>query len=64
MTEYNYREFDLPTELLPFDDFPDALHVGAKAPNYSLEDLGSGESREMKSLWAKNVVVIEFGSFT
>jgi len=64
MSDYNYDEFDLPTELVPFEAFPGFVNVGSKAPDFPLEDLDTGETVHMNSLWSKGFAIIEFGSFT
>lgn len=64
MTDYNYVDFDMEREQPPFMAFPNHLHAGDKAPDFPLEDLDSGSTVQMKELWAKGPVVIEFGSFT
>jgi hypothetical protein len=64
MPEYNYAKFDLPTELVPFEYFPDFVNVGTGAPSFPLQDLSTGETVEMKNLWSKGYAIIEFGSFT
>ena len=64
MDDYNYPVFDLPVEMKPFELFSAAPNAGKKAPTYPLEDLDSGETIEMKDLWKKEFVIIEFGSFT
>ena len=62
--DYNYQVFDMDTEMKPFDVFSNNLHVGEKAPSFPLEDLATGDTIEMKELWKKGPVIIEFGSFT
>ena len=64
MSDYNYPIFDLPTEMEPFELFPDAPNAGEKAPGYPLEDLDSSSTIEMQELWEKDFVILEFGSFT
>jgi hypothetical protein len=64
MVEYNYSEFDLPTEMVPFEVFPGLVNVGTKAPGFPLEDLVTTKVIEMKELWSTGFAVIEFGSFT
>ena len=64
MTEYNYPDFNIEREMPPFDDFRKQLHVGEKAPDYPLEDLETGATVKMSSLWEKCPAIIEFGSFT
>ena len=64
MSDYNYTEFVMKREQPKFLAFPDNLHVGERAPSFPLQDLAGGETVEMKSLWAKTPVIIEFGSFT
>ena len=64
MTEYNYREFVMEQEMLPFDRFSSVQNAGGKALSFTLEELDSGSEIEMKRLWAKGFAVIEFGSFT
>ncbi len=62
--DYNYQVFDLTTELKPFEVFSKDLHVGEKALSFPLEDLSTGNRIDMKELWKKGPVIIEFGSFT
>lgn len=65
MTEkvYNYSWFGEVQE--DFLDFAlKAPKVTMRAPSFPLEDLSTGETVEMKTLWSKGVAVIEFGSFT
>lgn len=64
MSEYNYEDFIMANEAEPFEVFPKRLHVGEKAPNFALEDLATGQLVELKHLWRKQSVVMEFGSFT
>ena len=64
MTDYNYAAFDMASEMPNFQGFPDVLHVGERAPDFPLEDLESGETVNLKDMWADGVVVAEFGSFT
>ncbi|MCZ6502237.1 MAG: hypothetical protein O6945_06970 [Gammaproteobacteria bacterium] len=64
MSDYNYPVFDLPEEMKPFELFSSAPNAGQKAPTYPLEDLDSGATIEMKELWKKDFVIVEFGSFT
>ncbi len=64
MSFYNYATFDLSREEAPFARFADGLHAGEPAPEFSLEDLGSGRMVPMGELWASGPAVLEFGSFT
>ena len=64
MSEYNYAEFDMPAEMPNFQNFPSALHVGERAPDFALEDLETGETVNLNDLWSDGPVVAEFGSFT
>jgi len=64
MTEYNYPDFEMAREMSPFDLFREKLFVGEKALDFPLEDLDTGETVNMKELWAKSPTIIEFGSFT
>ena len=60
---YNYSEFVLSPD--EFTDF--ALHAPKatmRAPSFPLEDLATGETVEMSSVWKSEVTLIEFGSFT
>ena len=64
MSEYNYVHFDMVAERPHFGGFSANLHVGERAPDFPLEDLESGETVNIKDLWAEGPVVVEFGSFT
>lgn len=67
MTEhdYNHAVFDPGKEgnvALRFaNDSPKAT---SRAPSFPLEDLDTGETVELKDYWAKENLIIEFGSFT
>jgi hypothetical protein len=61
---YNYSVFDMAATDPWFADFSNRLHVGERAPSFAVEELASGESVAMKSLWKDGPVIIEFGSFT
>jgi len=57
---YNYSVFDVsPNEFIEFATH--APKVTMRAPSFPLEDLATGGTIEMKSLWKEGVVVIEFG---
>ena len=63
--EYTYAVFNLKAEISRFTEFQsDALHAGREAPDFPLEDLGTGQTVRMKELWSDGLVVFEFGSFT
>jgi hypothetical protein len=62
--DYNYGVFDMARENPAFDLFKSKLYVGERAPNFTVEDLDSGEPVELKSLWKNGPAIIEFGSFT
>lgn len=64
MEEYNYPIFDLAREEAPFHSFPDVLRAGQRAPDFTLEDAGTGAPVALSSLWADSPAVLEFGSFT
>lgn len=64
MEEYNYSVFDIQREQPYFEAFRGQLHVGDRAPDYPLEDLATGETVSMRSLWKDGPAVFEFGSFT
>jgi len=64
MTAYNYPDFEMAREMPPFDAFREKLFAGEKAPDFPLEDLDTGDTVSMKSLWQKGPAIIEFGSFT
>ena len=64
MAGYNYEIFRIEDAEPDFDHFRDKMHVGARAPDFPLEDAATGERVAMKSLWATGPAVIEFGSFT
>jgi hypothetical protein len=61
---YNYVHFEMASEMPKFAAFPSALHVGERAPDFPLEDLDSGRTVRLSELWAKDLVLVEFGSFT
>lgn len=62
-TQYNYSEFvATPNEFLEFAQ--SAPRATMRAPSFPLEDLATGDSVELKDLWATGVAVMEFGSFT
>ena len=63
--EYNYAVFNLRAEMGKFTEFQDhPLHAGREAPDFPLEDLGTGQAVRLKDLWSAGLVVIEFGSYT
>ena len=62
--DYNYAVFDMERENPAFASFRNGLHVTEKAPDFPLEDLDTGQTVAMKSLWAKGLAILEFGSFT
>lgn len=64
MTDYNYDDFVMEREEPSFQAFPGNLTAGERAPGFPLEDLASGETVELQSLWAEGLAVVEFGSFT
>ena len=64
MTDYNYKDFEMAREMPPFDEFRNKLFVGEKAPDFSLEDLDTGETMQLSSLWKVGPAILEFGSFT
>jgi hypothetical protein len=65
---YNYPRFDeyvtSGLEAEEFGVFPGHLHVGETAPDATLIRLDDEEEVSLSSLWAKQPVVMEFGSFT
>ena len=64
MTQYNYTTFDMDRELRVFNAFRERMFVGEKIVSFDLENLVSGETVSMKTLWSSGPAVIEFGSFT
>jgi hypothetical protein len=63
--DYNYAVFDMKAEMSKFTEFQDSpLKAGRRAPDFPLEDLATGETVQMRELWAGGFAVIEFGSFT
>jgi hypothetical protein len=63
--EYNYAVFNMKAEMGRFTEFQDLpLHAGRQAPDFPLEDLETGQTVRLKELWGRDLVVIEFGSFT
>ena len=63
--EYNYAHFT--AEIMggsEFEDFRNALAVGAPAPDGLVVDAATGAEIQLSSLWRTQHVVIEFGSMT
>jgi hypothetical protein len=61
--DYNYSTFTLHTGA--FEAFADnAPKATMRAPSFPVEDLSTGESIEMGSLWEDGIALLEFGSFT
>lgn len=65
---YNYPAFDgyvrSGADEAEFAAWPDLLHVGQRAPEIAGTVLDSGEQLALSSLWRRQTVVVEFGSFT
>jgi hypothetical protein len=68
VSAYNYDQFDAyvltGAEAKEFEDFPNMLHAGERAPGGELTMLGSGETVTLQDRWRKGGLVVEFGSFT
>ena len=64
MSDYNYSVFDMAKEQQPFQEFANGLHAGDRAPDFPLEELETGATVTLSSLWNGGLAVIEFGSFT
>ncbi len=64
MSDYNYAVFDLAREEVVFDTYKRTTFAGQRAASFPVEDLASGETVEMSSLWATGPAVLEFGSLT
>ena len=63
--DYNYSTFDMDREQPVIEAFADnPIRVGSRAPSFPLEDLAGGETVDMKDLWRRGLVIVEFGSFT
>lgn len=58
---YNYAEFVGSEDWLSFRSI---LPVGSTAPDFTGTDLASGEPRKLSDYWARQDLLIEFGSFT
>lgn len=65
---YNYETFDGYVEaggdIDEFGTFADRLHAGTPAIDAKLRRLEDGEIVTLGSLWKRQNVVVEFGSFT
>lgn len=62
-TKYNYPVFEVSAnEFINFAK--NAPKVTMRAPSFRVEDLATGETIEMKSLWKEGIVIMEFGAFT
>jgi hypothetical protein len=60
---YNYSVFDVsPNEFIEFAKH--APKATMRAPSFPVEDLATGQTIELSSLWKETIVVMEFGSFT
>lgn len=68
MNDYNYPTFDgyvaSGADRYEFGAWPDLLHAGEPAPEIAGTLLDSGEPLALSSLWKRQTVVVEFGSFT
>jgi hypothetical protein len=65
MDDYNYSVFDMQREEPVFEAFPTKLNAGSRAPSFPLQDLATGNTIDLRSLWkGEQVAVLEFGSFT
>lgn len=66
--EYNYDRFDeyVATGRASdeFSAFPNHLHAGQQAPDFSAQRLDDGETVTLMELARHRGVVLEFGSFT
>ena len=60
-SDYNYRKFIGDDDFLAFRS---ALPVGSEAPDSSVIDIDSGETRHLSDYWKDRDLVIEFGSLT
>jgi hypothetical protein len=61
---YNYEHFVLSDEDAPFEVFPGLFNVGDPAPDGTLVDVNTGAETALSSLWKRDHLVMEFGSFT
>lgn len=68
MAAYNYERFDEYVEsgqdLIEFSAFPNHLHAGEEAPDFTATVLDDGSEIRLSDVWATRTVVLEFGSFT
>jgi hypothetical protein len=66
--EYNYARFDeyvaTGREREEFGAFPNHLHTGEQAPDFSAQPLDEGKTVTLMELARRRGVVLEFGSFT
>jgi hypothetical protein len=60
---YNYAVFRCTRDQGDFDGFTGPPHVGERAPDGELTDLG-GATVTLSSLWRVAHLVLEFGSYT
>ncbi len=62
---YNYAHFPPQGEKADkFEAFFEAPNVGTIAPDFALEDLGTGETVRLKDFWKSGAVLMEFGSYS
>lgn len=62
--DYNYGTFVMANEQPSFVQFRNQLHVGERPPDAPIEDLETGQALALRSLWKRDVAILEFGSFT
>ncbi len=66
--DYNYAHFDKYVaaggERREFSAFPNQLHVGQPAPDFSALRLDDNETVTLSEVSRRRAVLLEFGSFT
>lgn len=68
MSDYNYEHFDEYVSSgaadAEFPAFRNVLHVGDRAPDFTVVRLDGEVSMAISDVWRSRPVVMEFGSFT
>ena len=64
MEIYNYETFPIDMHPEDFENFPNLMNAGEKAPDGELTDAATGETIRLSDLWAQSPVMIEFGAIT
>ena len=64
MEVYNYETFPLDMHPEDFENFPNIMKAGEKAPDGELIDAAAGKRVRLSDLWSQSPLMIEFGAIT